>query len=240
MKFKLRTLSIGIASVLAASCASQPQDIDRMRSLVNQAASGSDGACVVALHEAAISLEEAQVILAQADAEGVDDFEYRRGIAAAENAINARKTIATQCTTRVSALALQSEEMQADIIETQIGVLQTQAILAKLYARTERLPGVTFERDSSKLKEEALPILDAIADRLVKENKKVEIAGHTSSTGSAVPVGCVAVEDGSFSSSPPQPTIIGSVNNKSARITNANQDNFPIPFPPCIVSCTIY
>jgi len=185
MKFKLRAFSIGIASVFAVGCASQPQDIDRMRSLVNQAESGADGACVVALHEAALSLSEAQTILAKADTEGVDDFEYRRGIAAAENAINARKAVATQCTTRTSALALQSQEMQADIVGTQIGLLQTQAVLAKLYWKTERLPGVTFERDSAKLKETALPVLDAIADRVVKENRQIEIAGHTSSTGSA-------------------------------------------------------
>lgn len=185
MKINLRTLSIGIASVLTVSCASQPQDIDRMRSLVSQAESGPDGVCVVALHEAALSLSEAQTILAKADSEGVDDFEYRRGIAAAENAISARKTVASQCTTRTSALALQSEEMQSEIVGTQIGLLQTQAAVAKLYRKTERLPGVTFKRDSAELKMEAKPILDVIADRVVKEDKKVEIAGHTSSTGSA-------------------------------------------------------
>ena len=218
MKYQLRALSIVIALVFAVGCASTtpqppPHDIDLMRSLVNQAGSGADSACFVAIHEAALSLSEAKAILAKADTEGLNDSEYSRGIAAAENAINARKVMSTQCTARISALARQSkkmqaeiigtqqqarqskkmqaeiigtqEEMQAEIVGTQIGVLQTKAALAKLYERTERLPGVTFKRDSAELREEAKPILDVIADRLVKENKPLEIAGHTSSTGPA-------------------------------------------------------
>jgi outer membrane protein OmpA-like peptidoglycan-associated protein len=201
MKYQLRALSIVIALVFAVGCAStstqqQPHDIDRMRSLVNQAGSGADSACFVAIHEAALSLSEAKAILAKADTEGLNDSEYSRGIAAAENAINARKVMTRQCTARISALARQSktmqakiigtqEEMQAEIVGTQIGVLQTKAALAKLYEKTERLPGVTFKRDSAELRKEAKPILDAIADRLVKENKPLEIAGHTSSTGPA-------------------------------------------------------
>jgi outer membrane protein OmpA-like peptidoglycan-associated protein len=220
MKYQLQALSIGIVSVLAVGCASTPstsQDIDRMRSLVSQAGSGADGACLVALHEAAVSLSEAKAILAKADTKGLKDSEYSQGIAAAENAINARKVIATKCTTRVTTLARQSQkttaeirgtqqqitalarqsqktaaeikgtqqQMQADIAGTQMSVFQTQAALVKLYHKTERLPGVTFKSDSAELREEAKPILDAIADRLVKENRRVEIAGHTSSTGSA-------------------------------------------------------
>jgi outer membrane protein OmpA-like peptidoglycan-associated protein len=205
MKYQLLTLSAGLALVLVTGCAAikpqdtasaPPHDINRMRTLVNQAGSGPDGACFSAIHEAAVSLEEARAILAKADTEGLSDAEYNQGLAAAENSIKARSVMVSRCTTRLLAVARQTgrtqaeilgaqKKMQKEIVGTQVGVLQTQQALAKLYERTERLPGVTFESNSAKLEEDAKPILNAIADRLVKESERLEIAGHTSSTGSA-------------------------------------------------------
>ena len=202
MKFQLQALSIGMVLVFVVGCATTPPppppqlDIARMNSLVNQAGAGSDAVCFTAIHEAAVSLAEAKAILAKAATETLSEAEYDQGIAAAEKAVKARRNMASACTQRLSAVVRQSKKQQAGILEqqeamqaaivgTQIGVLQTQEALVKLYERTERLPGVTFKSDSAELKDEAKPILDVVADRLVKENSRVEIAGHTSDTGSA-------------------------------------------------------
>jgi len=197
-------LVVGCATTKPQETASAPKhDIEKMRTLVTRAGSGPDGACFTAIHEAAVSLAEAQAILAKAETASLSEAEYNQGVAAAENSIKARRVMARKCTTRVAAVARQSrkaqaeiagkqaeiigtqEEMQVELVGTQIGVLQTQLALTKLYERTERLPGVTFQSNSAELKYEAKPILDVIADRLVKENERLEIAGHTSSTGSA-------------------------------------------------------
>jgi OOP family OmpA-OmpF porin len=46
------------------------------------------------------------------------------------------------------------------------------------------MPGVNFKSESAELTDEAKPILEAMASNLVRENARVEVAGHTSNTGS--------------------------------------------------------
>ena len=178
MKSKFIISAIGLSTLFFVGCATQQQDINKMRSLVAQAEAGSDGDCLIALHQAAVSLSQAKAALTIAEKEGLDAGEYNKGMAAAENAVKARQVMAKACTQRYAALKQESAIMQGQLLETQAAVLE-------VYAKTERLPGVTFAVNSGELNDEAKPILDAVAGRLVKEDRKVEIAGHTSSTGSA-------------------------------------------------------
>ena len=185
MKSKFIISAIGLSTLFLVGCATQQLDINKMRSLVAQAEAGSDGDCLIALHQAAVSLSQAKAMLVIAEKEGLDAGEYNKGMTAAENAVKARQVLAKACTQRYAALKQESAIMQGQLVETQEAVSETQVAISEVYAKTERLPGVTFARNSAQLNAEAKPILDAVAGRLVKENRKVEIAGHTSSTGNA-------------------------------------------------------
>ena len=162
MKSKFVISAIGLSTLFLVGCATQQLDINKMRSLVAQAEAGSDGDCLIALHQAAVSLSQAKAVLAIAEREGLDTGEYNKGMAAAENAVRARQVLAKACTQRYAALKQESAIMQGQLEETQ-------AAVSEVYAKTERLPGVTFARDSARLNPEAKPILDAVAGRLVQD-----------------------------------------------------------------------
>ncbi len=151
-----------VAASLLVGCATPPQDINRMKNNVALAGSGSDGACAMAIHEAAVTLDVAQAMVAKADAGGLSYQEYVRGMEASEAAVVARAVYQDACTVRSMALAKG---------------------LRAVYQQTQKMPGVNFQHNSAVLTDEAKPILEAVASRLVKENARVEIAGHTSSTG---------------------------------------------------------
>lgn len=152
-----------VAASLLVGCASPtPQDINRMKNNVAMAGSGADGACAIAIHEAAITLNVAQAMVDKADAGGLSYQEYTRGMEASEAAVAARAVYQEACTVRSMVLAKG---------------------LNAVYQQTLKMPGVNFQHDSAELTAEAKPILEAVASRLVKDNARVEIAGHTSNTG---------------------------------------------------------
>jgi outer membrane protein OmpA-like peptidoglycan-associated protein len=151
-----------IAAAVLVGCATAPQDLNRMKNNVEMAGAGEDGVCVMAVHRAAVNIDIANEMLALAKTDGLNNDEYTRGMAASEAAVSARAVLQEACTVRSSILALG---------------------LSAVYAQTLKIPGINFEQDSAELTAEAKPILEAIASRLVKENTRVEIAGHTSNTG---------------------------------------------------------
>jgi len=147
------------ASFLVA-CANH--SADQIKSNVAMAESGADGACMQAIHDTAVNLEIANAILDEADGGGLSKSDYQRGMAASEAAVISRAIFEDTCTVRSEVLA---------------------EGLSAVYMRTLSLPGVNFKSESAELTDEAKPILEAIASRLVRENARVEVAGHTSNTG---------------------------------------------------------
>jgi outer membrane protein OmpA-like peptidoglycan-associated protein len=136
---------------------------DRIENNVAIAESGADGVCMQAIHDAAVNLEIANEVLAGSDGGNLSKSDYQRGMAASEAAVISRALFEDSCTVRAEALA---------------------EGLSAVYLRTLSMPGVTFKIESSVLNDESKPILEAMASRLVKENARVEVAGHTSNTGS--------------------------------------------------------
>lgn len=159
---KVILTAAALTSTLLVGCATPPQDINRMKSLVATAESGSDGACAMAIHDQATTLSHAKAMLAKSEAGGLSYQDYSDGMAAAEAAVLARAVFESACTVRSVALA--------------------EGLMA-VYEQTQKMPGVNFQSGSAVLTAEAKPILEAVASRLVKQNARVEIAGHTSSTG---------------------------------------------------------
>jgi outer membrane protein OmpA-like peptidoglycan-associated protein len=136
---------------------------DRIKSNTAIAESGSDGACAKAIHDTAVNLEIANEMIAVSEDGALGKSDYQRGMAASEAAVVSRAIMEDTCTVRAEALA---------------------EGLSALYMRTLSMPGVNFKSESAELTDEAKPILEAMASRLVRENARVEVAGHTSNTGS--------------------------------------------------------
>lgn len=157
----IRNLAAAIAGSVLAGCATQypVSDVEQKLAL---AKSGTDGSCVVAIHVAAEAILAAEAAVERADGGMLSYPDYKQGMIASDVAIEARKLVAENCTTRYDALR--------------------QAVVA-LYYKTEVLPGVTFATDSAELTDKARTILTALASRLLEEGSRVEIAGHTSATG---------------------------------------------------------
>ena len=150
-----------IASSFLVACANY--STDQIQSNVAIAESGADGACMQAIHDTAVNLEIANEMLEVADGGDLGKSDYQRGLAASEAAVISRAIFEDTCTVRSEVLA---------------------EGLSALYMRTLSMPGVNFKSESAELTDEAKPILEAMASRLVRENARVEVAGHTSSTGS--------------------------------------------------------
>ncbi len=171
----MKGLLIGTLGVVMGGCATQYSSRD-IESRLAQATSGSDGDCVVAIHLAAEGILAARAKVDKANNGKLPYSDYKDGMAAANSAVEARKVVAETCTQRYQALRATTEGLEAS---TEI----LAEAVAITYAKTESLLGVTFQTGSDELQPEAKTILTAVASRLVKEGRPVEIAGHTSSTG---------------------------------------------------------
>jgi outer membrane protein OmpA-like peptidoglycan-associated protein len=136
---------------------------DRIKSNTAMAEAGADGACIQAIHDTAVNLEIANEMITVSEEGRLGKSDHQRGMAASEAAVKSRAIMEDTCTVRAEVLA---------------------EGLAALYLRTLQMPGVNFNQDSAELTTEAKPILEAMASNLVRENSRVEVAGHTSNTGS--------------------------------------------------------
>ncbi len=156
-----KLIFIAISASLLAACTNY--SADGIKSNVMAAESGPDGACIQAIHDTAINLEVANEMIAVSEEGALGKSDYQRGMAASEAAVISRAQFDRACMVRSALLA---------------------EGLSALYQRTQSMPGVNFKSESAELTDEAKPILEAIASRLVRDNSRVEIAGHTSATGS--------------------------------------------------------
>ncbi len=162
MKSTTTAFYICCGTLLLSGCASQnASDIQRK---VNAVTTDDDGRCIMALYETGLAVDAANQEIAKNKKGKLYRGEYQRGMAAADRAARARQIAMDLCQQRYASLKTEVREVEK---------------------KTERLPGVNFRSNSADLTQKAKTVLEVVANRLVKEGRRVEIAGHTSNTGSA-------------------------------------------------------
>lgn len=157
-------LTVAAAAVLAGCSTSK--SVEPIQQTVDQVEAASSGQCIIAIHNAALALEQANKLLAISNEGELYEVEYNAVQAAADRAAKYQADADMYCTEEVKRIIA---EMPKDAPFVQV----------------ESLPGVVFAEGSAQLTPEAKAILEAVASRLVREEGSLEVAGHTSSTGSA-------------------------------------------------------
>lgn len=150
-----------IATLGMLGCAT-PRDLSKMEANVNTAAAGKFGTCMAAVHTGAVQLGKAQSVLkeGQANNSKLSDSNYEEGMQASEDAVRARRQAEEAC------------------------LFQVVQVEKQLQRTKEVLRGVTFVVGSARLTQGARATLEVVGNRLLREPTRVEIQGHTSSTGS--------------------------------------------------------
>lgn len=174
----------GTAVLFLVGCAGpEPRDVSSLQSKINEAEAGDFGACVGSLHQAAVELEEANRVLKTAVDALVSDEEYQQGLTAADRALAERRRAEDACNRRVATLEtnVTSLENRVDTVAAGVGMVGGQ--LEELEATREILRGVTFKTNSAELSPQAQTVLDVTANKLIRQPRKVEVGGYTSSTG---------------------------------------------------------
>lgn len=143
-------------AVMLVGCAS-PREGTQLQSKISEAEVGDFGTCLENVYDSAAALAEARVVLNDAQDKGVSDKRYQYGLDRADQALTSRKAAEDACNVRV----------------------------AELERTVEILKGVTFEEGSAALSTQARTVLDLAANKMVRSPRKVEVAGHTSNTGTA-------------------------------------------------------
>ncbi len=144
------------AAMVLVGCAS-PRDGRELQTKISEAEEGDFGACLENVYESAAALAEARLVLSDAQGDGVTDKRYQYGLKRADEAVASRKAAEDACNVRT----------------------------AELERTIEILKGVTFEVGSAALSQEAKTVLDLAANKMKRSPRRVEVAGHTSNTGSA-------------------------------------------------------
>lgn len=160
-----KLLLTAAAAAVLAGC-STSKSVEPIQQTVDQVEGGSIGQCIVAIHQTSIALEEAKRLLADAQGGELYEVPYDAAQAAADKAAQHQADADMYCT----------EEIKRIIAELPKDTH---------YVQVESLPGVVFAEGSAQLTPEAKAILEAVASRLVREEGMLEVAGHTSNTGSA-------------------------------------------------------
>ncbi|MCM2680101.1 OmpA family protein [Echinimonas agarilytica] len=143
--------------IFAISGCAFKADLTEMEALVTKAEMGSEGRCIELLDGVEQNLRKAKAVLAKKPSD-VSFGEYEHGMKAAHAAVQYRQEYDEHC------LAL------------------SQAVKDS-YSHITALPGVNFADGSDQLTLESSVILDAMASKLLQEQRSVEVAGHTSNTG---------------------------------------------------------
>ncbi len=169
-KFKLTAMAT-LSVVALAGCATPPKDVGAIQQKLAHAEAGNGGQCMMAIHKTGVAIEKANSLLAYSKDGMLGFSKYDSAMAAADNAVKYRGVADEQCNQHLKELlatmVVKSEKVQS------------------VYAQIQYLPGVTFAVGSDMLTTESKTILEAVAGRLVQEHRPVEVAGHTSNTGSA-------------------------------------------------------
>ena len=166
------TTIAGVAVLIVGCADTNERDMSGLEREIQQAKAGDFGECLEELARAAAQLDEAEATLAEGKRWGwLAEAEHAEGMAAATKAVEHRRNAERACTTRVAMV-----EKDVSTVGGRVGDLEQ---------TREVLRGVTFERDSAVLTTQAKTVLDLVANKLIRQPRKVEIAGHTSNTGSA-------------------------------------------------------
>ncbi len=148
-------LTTTAVAVMLVGCAS-PRDGRELQAKISEAEEGDFGTCLENVYESAAALAEARLVLSDAQGDGVTDKRYQYGLQRADEAVASRKAAEEACNVRT----------------------------AELERTIEILKGVTFEEGSAALLAEARTVLDLAANKMLRSPRRVEVAGHTSNTGS--------------------------------------------------------
>ena len=143
-------------------CASTPRDLSQLQANVDTASEGDFGRCMEAVYAGAMELQTARDVLSKAEKNNgeIGQHWYDKGLQASENAVREREAAEKACYGRLT------------VVEQRIQRIR------------EVLTGVTFVEGSATLTQGAKETLDVVANRLLREPTRVEVQGHTSSTGS--------------------------------------------------------
>jgi outer membrane protein OmpA-like peptidoglycan-associated protein len=174
----------GVAVLLFVGCAGpEPRDVSSLQSKISEAEAGDFGACIESMHQARIELEEAKRVLETATEGRVSDEEYEQGLTAADRALAERRQAEDACNRQMATLEsnVTALENRVDTVAAGVGIVGGQ--LEELEATREILRGVTFETNSAELSPQAQTVLDVTANKLIRQPRKVEVGGYTSSTG---------------------------------------------------------
>ncbi|MCE2596303.1 OmpA family protein [Motilimonas cestriensis] len=166
----MKKLLLTAAAIAVLAGCSSNKNVEPVQQTINEVENGTNGQCIVAIHNTAKALEQANRLVGSASKGQLTEVEYAAAEKAANNAAKYKEQANSQCTEELKALLSQlivKEETNTDT-----------------YTQVQHLPGVVFAEASAELTMEAKTILEAVASRLVQESSDVEIAGHTSSTGS--------------------------------------------------------
>lgn len=164
----MKKLLLTAAAVAVLAGCSVNKNVDPIQQTINEVESGANGQCIIAIHNTAQALEKANKLVASSSKGQLTEVEYAAAEKAANNAAKYKAQASEQCTEELKVLLAQL------IVKEETGQ----------YTQVQHLPGVVFAEGSAQLTMEAKTILEAVASRLVRETADVEVAGHTSSTGS--------------------------------------------------------
>ncbi|MCE0558222.1 MULTISPECIES: OmpA family protein [unclassified Motilimonas] len=164
----MKKLLLTTAAIAVLAGCSTNKNVEPIQQTINEVQNNASGQCIVAIHNTAQALEQANRLIGKASDGQLSEVEYSAAEKAANNAAMYKEEASTQCTEELKILLSQL------IVKEETGT----------YTQVQHLPGVVFGEASAELTIEAKTILEAVASRLVRESSDVEIAGHTSSTGS--------------------------------------------------------
>ena len=165
-----------LAALAVAGCESKSKtNFADIENTINAAAAPDFGTCIEYMDAAAGELALAREILEKGKRSGgLSKSKEKEALTAAQNALANRQRAEQACNTRLAAL-----EGQVAAQGSQIAALQQ-----RLQRTKEVLRGVTFATGSAQLSQKAQENLRLVANRLLRQPTRVEIQGHTSSTGS--------------------------------------------------------
>ncbi len=168
-------LAAMFAALAVTGCESnRQQNFSEIENTINAAAAPDFGTCIEYLDASAGELALAREILERGKRSGtLSRDRYQEALFAAQNALAHRQRAEQACNARLAAL-----EGQVATLGSQLAALQQ-----RLQRTKEVLRGVTFATGSAQISRKGQETLRLVANRLLRQPTRVEIQGHTSSTG---------------------------------------------------------
>lgn len=158
-----KVILTAVSVAVLAGC-STARSVEPIQQTVNTFESSNEGKCIIAVHRGAEANEKAHYLLDNAPNGMLRSADYAAAEQAANDAEMYRQEYTENCGPNLS-------EFKNE--------------LSDIYSKVQHMPGVVFNEGSAALTGESVTILEAVATRLVQNDANIEVAGHTSNTGSA-------------------------------------------------------